>query len=71
MKPQRRLKAVNSRASSLCSCLYHHQRRPELDMSVVFLSTSSDKTLYKPGMVGLAPKWVRLAPNGTNPGNLI
>ena len=20
------------------------------------------------GMVGLAPKWVRLAPNGTNPG---
>ena len=21
-----------------------------------------------PGMVGLAPKWVRLAPNGTNPG---
>ena len=22
----------------------------------------------KPGMVGLAPKWVRLAPNGTNPG---
>ena len=22
----------------------------------------------EPGMVGLAPKWVRLAPNGTNPG---
>ena len=22
----------------------------------------------RPGMVGLAPKWVRLAPNGTNPG---
>ena len=23
---------------------------------------------WTPGMVGLAPKWVRLAPNGTNPG---
>ena len=22
----------------------------------------------KPGVVGLAPNWVRLAPNGTNPG---
>ena len=24
--------------------------------------------LCEPGMVGLAPKWVRLAPNETNPG---
>ena len=24
--------------------------------------------MLRPGMVGLAPKWVRLAPNGTNPG---
>ena len=23
---------------------------------------------FEAGMVGLAPKWVRLAPNGTNPG---
>ena len=24
--------------------------------------------VQQPGMVGLAPKWVRLTPNGTNPG---
>ena len=24
--------------------------------------------MYRVGMEGLAPKWVRLAPNGTNPG---
>ena len=26
-------------------------------------------TVSQPRMVGLAPKWVRLAPNGANPGN--
>ena len=28
----------------------------------------SDQADVRSGMVGLAPKWVRLAPNGTNPG---
>jgi len=28
----------------------------------------NSETNVRPGMVGLAPKWVRLAPNGTNPG---
>ena len=33
------------------------------------LETPTDVTVvYYPGMVGLAPKWVRLAPNETNPG---
>ena len=32
--------------------------------------SASQGCMYEltPGMVGLAPKWVRLAPNGTNPG---
>ena len=41
-------------------------------MSNVFIlfrtSVRGETTERSPGMVGLAPKWVRLAPNGTNPG---
>ena len=35
-----------------------------LDLSDVFFS----QMMFRPGMVGLVPKWVRLVPNGTNPG---
>ena len=33
-----------------------------------YQNTDVSTELCSAGMVGLAPKWVRLAPNGTNPG---
>ena len=35
---------------------------------LTFLLWQTSVTSCKAGMVGVAPKWVRLAPNGTNPG---
>ena len=40
-----------------------------LPWTIHWLITSATLLTFAPGMVGLAPKWVRLAPNyGTNPG---
>ena len=34
----------------------------------IFVVDIGKRRPRRAGMVGLAPKWVRLAPNGTNPG---